>query len=167
MYVIETSLGRFEGETEKQAKALMRKAKKAHDEQQAIDSANYQLAYVRAQAQAYAIMSRKVKGEGMPQGWRLLPITASSYCVREVYEDYQAQWVVDVGNAQAQSGFHGARPYEYIENGAGFCIALVFRNPKTEERIVHAVGVEGNQLAVVEVYGVQAEDFRLARELVA
>jgi hypothetical protein len=165
MYAIETHLGRFEADTEKQAKALLRKAEKAHKAQQDIDNRNYQLAYVRAQAQAYTIMERLAKGEDMPRGWRLKTITADSYCVQAVTRDFHTEWIVDVGNIRAQSHFHGAQPYEYIENGAGYCLALVFHNPKTGEQIFQAVGIEADQLAVVEIYGITAQHFE--REQIA
>lgn len=159
MYAIENHLGRFEAETEKQAKALLRKARKAYQAKEAADSVNYQLARLRAEAQAYRIMTTRSSTEGFPRGWRLKPIDGNAYCVQSVYVDYRTEWRVDTGNEQAQSHFHGAQPYEYIENGAGYCIALVFRNPKTNERIFHAVGIAADQLCVVEIPGISADMF--------
>jgi len=160
MYAIETHLGRFEAETEKQAKALLRKAQKAWRTKNEIDAKNYRLAYVRAQAQAYEVMARLAKGETtMPRGWRMKPIDSTAYCVQTVTVDFHNEWIVDTGNAKAQCDFHGAQPYEYIELGNGYCLGLVFRDHKTQERIFQAVGIEADQLAVVEIFGLTAAHF--------
>ncbi len=165
MYAIETTLGRFEAETEKQAKALLRKASKAYEAKRDLDYKNYQLAHVRAQAQAYAFMERLAKGETtMPRGWRIKPIDSEAYCVREVYADHRAEWIVETGYGKAQSHFHGSIPREYIEAGNGYCLGLVFRNanlnsPAYGERIFYAVGIEADQVAIAEIHGLSVEAF--------
>lgn len=159
MYTIETHLGRFEGETEKAAKALLRKAEKARKAKQLVDNANFQLARVRAEAQAYRIMTTRGNDGLFPRGWRMLPITADSYCVQAKTVDFRTEWQIDTGYGKAQSHFHGSRPVEYIESGAGYCLALVFHNPKTNERIFCAVGIEADQVSVVEIPGIAADMF--------
>jgi hypothetical protein len=56
MYVIETELGRFEAENEKDAKKLLKKAEKEHHERELVRTEHYRQANYKAQSKACRMM---------------------------------------------------------------------------------------------------------------
>lgn len=70
MYAIETELGRFEGETEHDAKRKLNR--KVRESRKAAKQAEVDrgIANERAKSVAYKYLCRLVEGEGCPCGWR-------------------------------------------------------------------------------------------------
>lgn len=155
MFAIETELGRFEADTEKDAKRLLRAAQR---KQAAIDASENEirtLAHLRACKAAYFIYERKGRGEEMPRGWRVKPVSECSYCCRTIYKDGHRHYQIET-----EQGIAVVDPYDDIthcvENGAGFCMAVSIANQDCE---LFAVGVNEERAAWVAMPGVSRDEF--------
>lgn len=161
MYAIETDIGRFEADTEKDAKKLLRAARRKQDAIDAENARKYEQARLRAFQHAYNVYERKGRGEEMPRGWRIKPVTTTndSYACREFWseEKHSRAYRIDGG----ANGVADVSPYDpithYLENGSGYCIAVVIANQDSE---LFAVGVYDGIACWVPLYGVSISEFR-------
>lgn len=160
MYAIENDLGRFQADTEKEAKKLLRKAQAEFRKREAEESAIRAVAHLRAQAVGYSIYERRGRGEDMPRGWRCMIVNSQSYCVREFYDVERGQRGYEIETNEGRAKVY---PYDaithYIENGAGFCMAIAIDKQDCE---LFAVGVNEERAAWVPLYGVKKSEFRTA-----
>lgn len=169
MYAIETELGRFEGDTEKEAKKALRKAQRERAKQDAIESELRKVARLRAESQAYHIYDEKTrvalghqKRTSLPPGWVLYPVTTEGYCVREGYDTNRHERYYDI---ETEDGRASVYPYDaithFVMNGAGFCMAIAIANQDVE---LFAVGVHEERAYWVPLYGVKREEFRHSKK---
>lgn len=158
MYAIETSLGRFEADTEKEAKKALRAARRKQDKIDAENSAKHTAAMFKAYREAYRIQDCKLSGKELPPGWRLQVASASAWCCREIYSTDRAQrgYSIETNDGRAE-----VFPYDpithYVENGAGFCMAVCIANQDAE---VFAVGIEDGRATWIPLAGIKKDDFR-------
>ena len=139
-YMIETDLGRFEAETEKEAKKALKAAQKRQAKIDAEHNANYLIARGRACGEAYNILSRKLSGKEMPPGWRIKPVNEKTWCCRLFWCEVKQQRGYMIETAE---GCCAVFPYDAIthvlENGAGFAMAIAIEKQDYE---LFAVGIE-------------------------
>lgn len=157
MYVIETPLGRFEGENEKQAKAALRKAKKLDKIAQAKSDADYRIAKLVSEANAYRILSRMPNK--MPPGWSLVPpglINGKKQCYSVELVDRYTFKIYDYASGNVQSVSYCKIPRLVLENGAGEAMAFVYEDAAHG---VHAVGVHGCQAVFTRIENLEVADF--------
>lgn len=161
MYAIETDLGRFQADSEKEAKRLLRKAQTAQAKIDAEANRKYKQARLLACAQAYAIYDRLHSDKDMPRGWRLLPVTATSTSAREIYdsERHERGYTIETGEGMA-TAFPYSRISSFLENGSGYCMAIYIEN----EPDLYAVGTFEDTIAWVPVHGVDSSKFNQGRE---
>lgn len=163
MYAIETSLGRFEADTEKDAKKQLRKAQREQAKRDAEENARSKAARSKACEAAYQIYDNAARGE-CPPGWRLQPVGANRWAVRETYDHNRGQrgYIIEGDGHESATVF----PYDpithFVENGAGFCIAVIIANQDCD---LFAVGVHEGRADWVPLHGVRREWFNLGRAL--
>lgn len=144
------------GETEKLAMKALAKAKRERSAKSKVDSANRDMAYMRAQASGFNMLNRKLgEAKPMPPGWRQVPVPHRGLMER-VGEVYERTWKIVGIESTAIHEFYDAPQYA-IENGAGHPIGLVFHDG------VYALGISEDQAAIVKVPGIVADDFRMTR----
>jgi hypothetical protein len=168
MYAIETPLGRFEADTEKAAKQLMRKAEKERQEKARQYDMNRELAQLRADAEAYHILKAHAHGQ-MPDSWRPQPITArSNGSVQPRWMDAgkDQEYAIETKHGRATKHYNGSVIYWSIENAGGYCVAIGFRNHDTGADYWYAVGVAGDQLTLADLPGLTLADFPAAPETI-
>jgi hypothetical protein len=161
MYVIETDLGRFEADSEKAAKKLLRAAKKDKAKADAIHDAKYQAAIADAYKEAYSLYERKARSNEFPQGWRILPVESRQgmghpCCELADSEATLRKYNIETDKGRAIVGPLFDRITHYLENGAGFVKAVCIDNNDAE---LFAVGVSDGVAAWVPVYGISAAEF--------
>lgn len=71
-YVIETDEGRFEGETEGQAKRALRKARDAARKLARAEKAAHEIAKGRAECAGYRVLARLASPDPLPRGWEIV-----------------------------------------------------------------------------------------------
>ena len=163
MYAIETDVGRFEGETEREAKRLERSARRAAGKQEKTDQANRETARIRAQTAGFRVLSQIVAGGDCPTGWvfystrhRFGPKLErgdngySTTCILDTQWGTGKWTYVDgshsvVGAAWTSGGFHQVL---FVDNGDG---------PDA-----YSIGVCEDQIVLERMCGVKVEWFRQA-----
>lgn len=162
MYAIETDLGRFEGDTEKEAKAAMRKARKIAQAKERELEELRKTARMRAEAVAYGFYERLHSNGQLswPRGWRLITASENCWSCRKVWDDnaHQTVWHMETEHGKAVCDVYDGVSHA-IENGAGYCIAVAI--PKQDAELF-AVGVCGEVGCWVPMPGIRAEWFREA-----
>lgn len=164
MYAIETSLGRFEADTEKDAKRELRKAQRAQAKKDAADAAAMKVARLKASEIAYQIYERKARGQDWQStGWRrqIVRTNGDSWACQERYDEKRGERVYDI-----RAGHDGdtatVAPYDrithYVENGAGWCVCVVIEIAHKGPELF-AVGVHEGRACWVPVPGVLPEEF--------
>ena len=158
MFAIETELGRFEADTEREAKKALRAAMKTQAAIDARENEIHKQCRLLAGNQAYAIYDNIMRKESMPRGWRIKTVSTAAESVRMIPDDTASRgraYVID-----AEHGSATVRPYDaithYLENGAGWCIAVAIANQDAE---LFAIGVSENRCYWVPLYGVAMSDF--------
>lgn len=158
MYAIETDLGRFEADTERDAKRKLRAAKKKQDAIDIEASRKYQAAILKASSQAYCLYERKGRGEEMPRGWMYFTDTATTF--RAVRQTARGDYHERGYEIETSDGKATAFPYDdivgFVENGAGFCMAVAIANQDCE---LFAVGVFEDRVAWLPLYGISVCEF--------
>jgi hypothetical protein len=159
MYTIETDLGRFSAETEKEAKKLLRKAMAEQRARDAEECEIRKLARLRAAMAALLVYQQKGLNKAMPRGWRILPVSEPTYCVRKAWRDSSRVYEIET-----EDGRGTASPYDDIthclENGAGFCMAVAISKQDCE---LFAVGVNEGRVYWEPLYGVTMAEFSQPR----
>jgi hypothetical protein len=167
MIAIETENGRFEAETLKEAKKLADKAEREARKQSAAREVLTKTARERAEAQGFRmIRSRHLNGnpdKPFPRGWRFIPSHSSGIqCVKQLPKSdswYYPQLQIETEAGTGLVEFSGRRLWGWIENGAGFCLAVVVDSIYSKDPKVCAVGVCDNVAWYEEVPTVQPSEF--------
>lgn len=158
MYAIETNLGRFEADSEKEAKKALKAAQKIQAKIDAENNVSYRIARSRACEEAYSILSRKLSGKDMPPGWRIKTVDESNWCCRRFWCEKRQQRGYMIHTAD---GSCAVFPYDSIthvlENGSGFAMAIGIENQDCE---LFAIGIEKTQAAWVMLEGIERKDFK-------
>lgn len=161
MYAIETELGRFEAETEKDAKKALRAAMKRQETIDADENRKYQKARLVALSVGFRIYEQSFMTDhaagALPRGWRYFN-HLDDYTCKEIHEDGRRGYEIDTENGRAK-----VFPYDpivgYVENGAGFCIAVAIAN---QDMDLFAVGVFEDRLVWHGLTGIKITQFRTA-----
>lgn len=138
-YIIETELGRFEGETEREAKKLLRAAKKEADAQRTIATSRRHMASLHAAVQAATIMDFFIEGAA-PCGWRFYP-AGHENAARVVYDDegeYRADLIVDTKWGRTNIELYRPELVGSLMDGSGYTIAVWLQDG--QQVAGHAVG---------------------------
>lgn len=166
MVKIETENGVFEAETIKAAEKLAKAAAKKAEKERIEKSRLQQVAHVKAEAQAYRIMAAKMRPEGrMPRGWVFHSHVAAPYePVQLTGEYWDKRIVVETESGKGTANFYGRDVLEgWVENGSGYCIAVVIRYDGMPSAVL-AVGTHEGELAMAEVYGITASEFNQSKK---
>jgi hypothetical protein len=159
-YTITTDAHSVVGKDERDAKRKLRAAMKAQAVKDEKANRIHEQCRLLACKSAYIILERKMRGESMPCGWRI-KTPHQHNAVREVRDDsapFGRAWRIYTDKGEAQ-----VSPYDnithYLENGAGFCMAIVIEGQDCE---LFAVGVSEEVCAWVPLYGISMDEFRKA-----
>jgi hypothetical protein len=161
MIVLETDHGRFEADTEDEALALARKARR---EALALERARavwHQLADMRAMAHAYRILRERARDEA-PFGFFTRPGEPRGSAVSRESDSLGSAWHrarYETPDGPAQVEHHGWLVEGAVCDGGGFTVAVFLMNPRTGERGTYAIGVEHDQWAFADLPGVHIEDW--------
>lgn len=161
MVSITSDLGVFSGETLAEAKKILRKAEK--DKKKA--DKEYDLAVLRSKAQAYEIAFSKLSGKVQPRGWTFFPRNIiQEVCSCKQRTDLESgRLVLDIEGKEGGFSFMVHKDSDFvghIENGSGFCVALVF-NFSGDSEEVSAIAVNGEHYYLSLVPGIKKEDFKI------
>lgn len=159
MYAIETELGRFEADTEREARKLFRKAEREAKAQQAIDEQNRRLAYQMAESRAYQHFSLHFQNRQREHNWLVHP--GDRFFPASVNGDNLRQWKVklnDDGSAIAE--LWGYRPVAMLLRPDGDVEMLWTQDIDNPERIYcmacgHAGGMFGTAELPIELFPVE------------
>lgn len=160
MFAIETDLGRFQGETEREAKRLLHKAiREAKKREREIESLR-KTARERAESAAYGFYERLHRNgqDNWPRGWRLITASENCWSCRRVWDEsvHHTVWHIESEDGRAVCDVYDGVTH-CVENGAGYCIAVAI--PKQDAELF-AVGVCGEVGCWVPMPGIKAEWFR-------
>lgn len=162
MFAIETDLGRFEAETEKEAKKLLRAAQAKDRKEREIKKGLYDLARMRAQANGYWVYSRLAEEKEFPRGWsyhdplgKYSPATLS-------YSDSLSRtpkitWQGEHGTAESEH--YGYDFWGCVSNGAGFPLLAFIRDRHSKVIECYAIGIEQDQCCWVAMHGITIDQF--------
>lgn len=165
MVTITTELGTFEASTEKEAKAMLRKAMAAIRKADQDRSVNADRARQIGEANGYKILCRIASGESFPGGWRFdSPI--GKYVPWELTYRHslscgnvpEIKWHGEHGDAE--SSHYGNDFWGAVTNGAGFPLAAFLRDQTTQQIEAYAIGIFADQIAFVPLPGVTIEMFK-------
>lgn len=161
MFKIETDYGTFEGETEKEALKLLAKGKKAHAKTEVERQERNKLACLRADAMAYKLLRRMLKGEQFPRGWVCsAPGQPYSAIRQDALPDGRMGTRFVCEDGEFVDRFYGYTVVSAVTNGSGYAMAFFLRCDSTGEVEAYAVGAEGSAGAWVEVPGLTVAHFQ-------
>lgn len=160
MFAIENELGRFEAETEKEAKYLLSVARKEEAKKRKQRDADADIAMLRAKDNWYRVISRKIAGEDCPRGWRLLKAGQSYSPATVKFRDSfsygrvpMVTWYGDHGTAE--SDHYGYAYLGCVSNGAGFPMAVFLEDMSDGDLRGNvtclAIGIQGDQIRFLEL----------------
>ena len=163
MYAIENDLGRFEADTERGAKKLLAVAVKAAQAKHAVDSANNDLARLRAQAVGYRILSRKAF-EGLAcRGWAFRDRDDAYFKTPDVRSSYDGviseDMTYETEHGKATISHYRAQVLGIVENGSGWTMATVLKAHDGDKVTVHAIGVAADQCILCDLPGIDVAFF--------
>lgn len=172
MFAIEVSHGRYEAETEKEARKLFRKGEKVQRQKEKEQAAESKLAYDRAKSVGYDILTRiieaKSEGDGkpFPRGWRVKKPGDQFFRVNRGHSS--AAWH-DTATYETEAGtasfeHWGYRVLGILWNGSGFDTVTFLQDTEHGNGVgpvhAYAVGVAGNQVRLADLPGVTLEMFQ-------
>lgn len=109
MYAIQNELGRFEADTERDAKRLLRKAKRAAGKQEAIDTENRKQARLKAQANGFCLLSAFVEDKPLSHAW-IVRTGEKHFPVSQNPDDLR-QWFARLSeDGLTEAEFYGYQP---------------------------------------------------------
>lgn len=163
MYVIENELGRFEADTERAAKALLRKAVKASQAKHAVDSENNDLARLRAQAVGYRILSRKANEGFACRGWSFHGRDDASFkapVMRSSYDGVISEdMTYETEHGKATISHYRQQVLGIIENGSGWTMATILKSHDGGKVTVFAIGIAADQCILCDLPGIDMAFF--------
>ena len=116
MFVIETELGRFVGETEREAKRLLRKAERERAKQEAKAAANRKLATQMAEARGYIHYRNHFEDYRPPYSWLVKQGDPSFPATQDEFDG--RRWEVRV-SASATISLYGYQPVAVLLRPSG------------------------------------------------
>lgn len=167
---ITTEYGTFEAETEKEAKAKLRKAIKEAKEAAETRRLNSARSYEAARANGYMLLVRFMEDKDFPGGWTFYHADAKHVSWNVTYRhSYGAGNVPEIvwhgSEGKAQSDHYGYTFLGAVENGSGFPIAAFFQDNNNRERIEsYAIGIYADQIAFVPLPGIKPEQFKQSKQ---
>lgn len=163
MYAIENELGRFEADSEKEAKKLLRRAQAQEREKQKKYNAYYEIARLRAESIGFKLLI-KCGGLEMPRGWyfhtpdeKYSPFNYR-LCTDTFSHKPRITWHTEQGNIETTH--YGMRFIGAVSNGAGFPICAFFcEDSRPDSLECLALGFQGEAVAFIPVPGITPELF--------
>lgn len=162
MYAIETELGRFEADTEREAKKAMRAAKAKAERDRKLKNHRRQIASERAKATAFDVMNRVLSGEPCPCGWRYYPAGHKHACRAKREPSSISGYPRSTITVRTKYG-EVAIPDWYVRlmgsvmNGAEWDILLYVDNG--DDELCVAVGVCEGVYAIETIHGIPSTWF--------
>lgn len=164
MVTIEVNGVRVECDDAKAARKALRDAEKRAAKEQAERDRCYGAARTQAESKAYRILWHKAKHEAMPRGWRLYeehePYAKGLFSALPVEFGYGWKHEIECECGRVALEHYGSTLVGVVCNGAGYALALVLHDNTTHEETVFAVGADGGHIALADVPGVVADEFR-------
>jgi GTPase len=164
MYAIETDLGKFIGENEKDAKQKLAAAKRQAARVEAEVRKLHKAARQKAEHNGFMIYDRKAREKEFPQGWTVYPVGHnSSGASYQVGENGYTYTLIHHEDGAAKVNTYD-RVTHVIHSGNGYPIAICIENHDDK---VFAFGAENGVAAWIPLYGIAMEDFRLCNAMKA
>ena len=159
MIVIETENGRFEGETEREALRLARKARRESAKREHLAAIARKRAYDRARCEGFNILARKLSGQGFPRGWRFIPAGDPHCPTIERRGESLRRIVIETEDGRGELEFYKIEILGIVENGAGWAMGVfVVNDGKTE---LWSVGADGSATAIAHCPGILPSEFNI------
>jgi hypothetical protein len=163
MVKIETEHGTYTGETVKDAQRAMRKGEKAAEKERLARHERYQLAKLRADAEAYRMLCRKA-GNGFTK-WELAR-RGDKWChvqVSDADTSYPRDVVkFEIAEATDRCAVHNCgyspKVLGVVTNAGGWSVGVFFQDSAGAVEL-YALGANADTLAFSLVPGVTMEDF--------
>lgn len=164
MVTITTDLGTFEASTEKEAKALLRKAMKAIKAKQEQERQDGERARQLAESNGYRILCRLAEEKEFPRGWNFMGPDAKYGAFKINYRSSFSQGAVPEvtwhgEHGTAESSHYGHDFLGVVQNGAGFPMACFLCDRTTHKVDAYAVGIFADQIAFAPLPGVSMAQF--------
>lgn len=162
---ITTDYGTFTGDTIADAQKAERKGRKAAEKERARIEELKALARTRAEAQAFRIVSRQLRGEECPRGWTFFPfgVNGPHSCERIAGADYCDDTLrIETIDGRGTMEVYRNTFLGHCDNGAGFTMAIILRNSDGSES-VYAVGTNEGTASAELIPGYTRENFRLTK----
>ena len=160
MVTLQTEYGDFQADDEKEVLKLARKAKAEGKKKAAIDEKNKTIAKYKAYEHAYRLYHRKACDEPWPQGFCVVyphDLKNGHGLKQEQRKDIMTYW----GNGSYATGEHyGYRLKAVLEGGGGEHIGVWLTDIDSPRVEFWAIGIEQDQIAFVEVCGIDTTDIR-------
>jgi len=158
MVTLRTDYGEFSANTEAEAAAQARKAKRAAQKKVAEDTANLEIAERFAYQQAYRILDRFGDEQTTPPAWRYHEAGAPYSSIRvDVVDDKHFRLTIAGG---ATREYWLLQPVASVEDGSGNTMAVYFRDGSERETVCYAMGSYAKQIAMVGIAKRVANWFR-------
>lgn len=149
MFVIETELGRFVGQTEREAKRLLRKAEREHAKQEAEVEANRKIATQMAEARGYIHYRNHFEDYQPPHSWIVKQGESGFPATQDEFDG--RRWVVRV-SASATIELYGYQPVAVLLRPSGDVDLLWTQDMDFERRTyVMALGYSQDQVGTASL----------------
>ncbi len=145
---LECDHGTYEADDEKALMKLVRAGAKRAAKIAEERKGKYDMACLKAQAQAYRILSRFVEGEThCPCGWRFYP-TGNKYAAKvDILSTERIALNVECEGGRSKAEYYGVRILGTVMSGAGFTIAVFLQDKFSGEESAVAVAVHDDEFA--------------------
>ncbi len=167
-YVIECDGIRVEGETERDAKRLLRKAQKEQEAAAALRQDRRDRARVIAQSHGYGIFSRLAEQGTMPRGWELYR-PGDKYApfrpgAADKWDGKVREHTLDTEHGDTVLTHSGNYFYGAVAGMGGQVFAIFFRDPDSAcpDIDCYAVGSFEGEVALAPMHGITPDMFRRA-----
>lgn len=169
MYAIENELGRFEADTEREAKKLLRAAQVKARKQEAQLSALRKQARLAACYEGFRVMSQHAQGNECPRAWIYYTSGESYYAslIKRVDDRFGAErkYKISTEYGAVDLDLWGVDIAGCVISGCGWVIALVLQDGR--ETQLHAFGSSSDGETTVgaweQIYGVPIEWFQRSK----
>jgi hypothetical protein len=160
MLTLTTEHGTFTGESMREVQRAAAEAARDARKQALQTAADQKQAQLYAYEHGYRLLLRLVEGQGMPPGWRVIS-TNDRYASCQLVTGETGNPMLRIQGEQGAGVWEissSDRVAQYIENGAGFPLAIFLEVQGTIS--CHAVGCCGAQVAFARVPGITPELFQ-------
>lgn len=165
MYAIETELGRFEADTERDAKKQLRNARARARKEEASRQALNDIARSRAERQAYRIYSVYHDRANCYPAWRLYRSGYGYKVARMIAGElgYAYTLSVDTPDGEARNEYWRMRLTAVVIDGSGYAIAVEMTD-ETSGAHLYAIGTHAGIIQLAEIPGIPQDWFRTGDE---